>query len=58
MSETYYNEKEAAEYVKYSFFALRNWRLANDPEGPKYVKTKKGRVVYRESDLIEWLEGR
>ena len=57
------NEREAAELVGLSVFTLRKWRQAR--RGPRFVKLpgakrrghgSAGRVLYREGDLLAFLE--
>ncbi len=58
-----FREGDAAEYLGVSVFTLRKWRCAN--RGPRYVKFAgaerkgrgtAGRVLYREGDLVAFLE--
>ncbi len=52
----YLSPGEAAEFLSVSVECLRNWRHRGN--GPRWVKlrSKAGRIRYRESDLIEWAE--
>ncbi len=55
-SERYLSPGEAADFLSVSVECLRNWRHRGN--GPRWVKlrSKAGRIRYRESDLIEWAE--
>jgi hypothetical protein len=57
MPEKYYSEKEAAEFINRKPGTLRTWRSTKEPNAPIYIKDTKGKVAYRESDLIAWMEG-
>ena len=49
---------EAAEYLRISPKTLERWRV--DGSGPQFFKAGPGlrsRVLYRQSDLENWLEG-
>ena len=46
------NAKEAAEYLKLSYYTLEKWRTRK--QGLPYVKIGT-RVFYRQSDLDNWL---
>ena len=56
VTERYLSPGEAAEFLSVSVECLRNWRHRGN--GPRWVKlrSKAGRIRYRESDLIEWAE--
>ncbi len=56
VTERYLSPGEAAEFLSVSVECLRNWRHRGN--GPRCVKlrSKAGRIRYRESDLIEWAE--
>ena len=58
MAERYYSEKEAAEYIKRKIGTLRNWRCQELDNGPKHLRDRMNKVVYRESDLIDFMEGK
>jgi len=58
MSAKYLSEKEAAEFIKRKIGTLRNWRCQGLENGPQYIKDGMGKVVYRESDLINFMEGK
>ncbi|ODA66048.1 Helix-turn-helix domain protein [Methyloligella halotolerans] len=51
----YMRPAEAAEYVRLSVSTLAQMRV--EQRGPKYFKAG-GRVLYRLSDLEEWVESR
>jgi len=55
-AERYLSPGEAADFLSVSVECLRNWRHRGN--GPRWVKlrSKAGRIRYRESDLIEWAE--
>ncbi len=48
-------EKSAAAVMRISARTLQGWRLRGG--GPPYVKLG-GRVLYRETDLLAWIESR
>ena len=50
------DEFDAADFLGYSFRALRNWRVRGG--GPKYVKVSARSIRYRRRDLIVWAEAR
>ena len=56
VTERYLSPGEAADFLSVSVECLRNWRHRGN--GPRWVKlrSKAGRIRYRESDLIEWAE--
>jgi predicted DNA-binding transcriptional regulator AlpA len=56
VTQRYLSPGEAADFLSVSVECLRNWR--NRGNGPRWVKlrSKAGRIRYRESDLIEWAE--
>ncbi len=56
VTQRYLSPGEAADFLSVSVECLRNWRHRGN--GPRWVKlrSKAGRIRYRESDLIEWAE--
>lgn len=48
-------ERSAAAVMRISARTLQGWRLRGG--GPPYVKLG-GRVLYRETDLLAWIESR
>lgn len=48
-------ERSAAAIMRISARTLQGWRLRGG--GPQFVKLG-GRVLYRESDLLTWIESR
>ena len=56
VTQRYLSPGEAADFLSVSVECLRNWRHRGN--GPRCVKlrSKAGRIRYRESDLIEWAE--
>ena len=53
----YLNADEAAEFIGYSRATLDSWRVRK--KGPPYLKPspgKGGRVHYKRSALIEWMD--
>jgi predicted DNA-binding transcriptional regulator AlpA len=56
-SKPYLREKEAAQYMGVSVFALRSWRTKRSNNGPPY--TRLGRMVlYRVSEIDEHMRTR
>lgn len=49
------NERQAAEYIGASVFALRSWRSSK--KGPTFFRAGK-LVRYRRGDLDAWIESR
>lgn len=45
-------ETEAASFLNYSIYALRNWRVRGG--GPQFVKVSKRSIRYRRRDLKSW----
>lgn len=52
MGDDLLTTQEAADYLRHKSGTLENWRLKN--EGPVYCKPS-GKVLYKKSDLDEWL---
>ncbi len=48
-------ETEAAAYIGYSKFYLRECRMGRLGPGPKYIKINR-KVLYLREDLDEWLD--
>ena len=48
------NSKETARRLKVSTQTLANWRHLR--KGPPYVKMSGGKIIYRSSDLDDYLE--
>lgn len=48
-------EHQAAEFLNFSVYALRNWRVRGG--GPKFVKISNRSVRYRLQDLNDWVVG-
>lgn len=51
--------RKAAEYLGLKSQTLRKWRTLGG--GPRYIRLgdgPRGRVVYRATDLMEWLDSR
>lgn len=46
-------QPETAEYLRVAEHTLENWRYRKT--GPRFIKAG-GRVVYRRSDIDEWLD--
>lgn len=57
MENRYYSEIEAAEFIKRKPGTLKTWRC-NKAGGPKYIRDGMNKVVYRESDLVDFMEGK
>ena len=55
MTTVFLKETELAKKLKLSAGTLRNWR--SQGVGPSYYKLR-GRVVYKEADLIAWIDKR
>jgi len=58
LGKTYLTTTEAARYVRLSARTLERFRV--EGTGPKYTKAgpgKRARVLYRHSDLEDWLDG-
>ncbi len=54
----YLTSAEAAEFLKLSIRTLERMRVTG--EGPRFMKAgagKRSRVLYKQSDIVEWLEG-
>jgi predicted DNA-binding transcriptional regulator AlpA len=51
---TLLNQRATAAYLSISERTLERWRVSGD--GPPFVKFGR-RVAYRETDLIEWING-
>ena len=45
-------ETEAASFLNYSIYALRNWRVRGG--GPQFVKVSRRSIRYRRRDLKLW----
>ncbi len=54
MSETYLNDKEVSARYPVNERSLQRWR--NTGDGPPYIRVGARRVLYRESDIIAWME--
>ena len=50
------NEREAASILCYSVRALQNWRHRGG--GPDFVKVSSRSVLYRRTDLYQWIADR
>ncbi|GER07968.1 hypothetical protein GCM10007972_15730 [Iodidimonas muriae] len=50
------NEYEAADYIRHSVRALRNWRVRGG--GPRFVKISGRSIRYRRLDLDQWIESK
>ena len=48
------NTREAADYIRYSVHALQYWRSHGG--GPPFIKVNGRRIMYRQSDLDEWID--
>lgn len=48
-------EKQAAEYIGYSIFYLRECRMGRLGPGPNFIKVKR-KVLYLREDLDAWLD--
>jgi len=48
-------EIEAAEYIGFSVFYLRDCRVGRLGPGPKFIKAKR-KVLYLREDLDAWLD--
>lgn len=55
MTDTLLTTNDAAARICLSARTLEKWRITG--EGPNYIKAGK-RVLYRQSDLLAWLESR
>lgn len=53
---TFYNTKQAAEYLNLKDSTLEKWRVTGD--GPVFVALSGRAVRYRESDLCSFVESR
>ncbi len=49
-------EREAADLVRLSTRTLK--RLAENGEGPARIRLTPGRIAYRRTDLVQWIETR
>ena len=49
------SEREAAEFLGLRYQSLKNWRQEN--RSPSYFRIG-AKIIYLESDLIEWMEAR
>ena len=49
-------EKDAAQYIGFSVFYLRECRVGRLGPGPKHIKIKR-KVLYLREDLDAWLDG-
>ena len=49
------NETEAAAYIGFSIFYLRDCRVGRLGPGPKFIKVKR-KVLYLRDDLDAWLD--
>lgn len=58
--EKTYTRTEAAARLGLAPATLARWASRKQRKGPRYSRTgdKCGRVLYRESDLLAWLESR
>lgn len=54
-AETYLTTNDAAALICLSGRTLEKWRVQG--QGPNYIKAGK-RVLYRQSDLLAWLDSR
>ena len=55
--DTFMTEKQVAAMIGLSVVTLQSWRIKG--EGPTFYKLgdrPKGKVLYKESDIQEWLE--
>jgi len=59
IAEPFVDESEAAEFLKISRRTLQRWRIEPPPDGaPPFYRLGKKRIVYRLSDLSDWVESR
>jgi predicted DNA-binding transcriptional regulator AlpA len=55
MNKRAFNEREAAKYIGYSRYFLRECRNGRCGPGPRYVKIRRS-VRYLHEDLDAWLD--
>jgi hypothetical protein len=56
LDNIYLTPKEAAAYLRYGAYTFQEWRQKR--KGPPFIKlgvTKKAAILYRRTDLDEWL---